>query len=106
MNPLQLDHIGFIVEDLDAARDLFQGLGFTLTPRADHTRAQTLPTGVTLGLPDPEALADRARRLGLAVRPAGDGGIEIDLSAPCGLQLLAAREPRPGTVLHNATHEP
>lgn len=74
--------------------------------RPDDTRPRTLPVGVTLGLPDPEALADRARRLGLAVRPAGDGAIEIDLSAPCGLQLLAAREPRPGTALHNATHEP
>ena len=35
---VDLDHIGFIVPDLAAARGLFEGLGFTLTARADHTR--------------------------------------------------------------------
>ena len=37
-DPVDLDHVGFIVPDLDAARALFDGLGFTLTTRADHTR--------------------------------------------------------------------
>ena len=49
MNDVFLDHIGFIVEDLEAARHLFAGLGFTLTPRADHTRrdaqGQVVPAG-------------------------------------------------------------
>ena len=35
---VDLDHIGFIVPELAAARVLFEGLGFTLTGRADHTR--------------------------------------------------------------------
>ena len=37
-DPVDLDHVGFIVPDLDAARALFEGLGFALTTRADHTR--------------------------------------------------------------------
>ena len=73
--------------------------------RPDDTRSQTLPTGVTLGLPDPGALADRARHLGLRVRAADHGAIDIDLSAACGLQLHAIREPRRETALHNASHE-
>lgn len=38
VDTLDLDHIGFIVPELAAARVLFEGLGFTLTARADHTR--------------------------------------------------------------------
>lgn len=37
-DPVDLDHVGFIVPELAAARALFEGLGFTLTARADHTR--------------------------------------------------------------------
>lgn len=35
---ISLDHVGFILPDLVAARQLFADLGFTLTARADHTR--------------------------------------------------------------------
>ena len=35
---VDLDHVGFIVPELGAARALFEGLGFMLTARADHTR--------------------------------------------------------------------
>jgi catechol 2,3-dioxygenase-like lactoylglutathione lyase family enzyme len=35
---VDLDHVGFIIPDLSAARALFEALGFTLTSRADHTR--------------------------------------------------------------------
>ena len=38
VDTVDLDHIGFIVPDLAAGRGLFEGLGFTLTARADHTR--------------------------------------------------------------------
>ena len=44
-----LDHVGFIVDDLEEARALFAALGFTLTPRADHTRrnaaGEVIPAG-------------------------------------------------------------
>ena len=35
---IDLDHVGFIIPDLNAAQRLFAALGFTLTARADHTR--------------------------------------------------------------------
>lgn len=40
---LRLDHVGFIVAELEAAAALLRGLGFTLTERANHTR--TLANG-------------------------------------------------------------
>ncbi len=43
LSSVGLDHVGLIVPDLEAARALWAGLGFTLTARADHTR--TLPDG-------------------------------------------------------------
>ena len=46
---IDLDHIGFIVEDLIAARDLFTDLGFTLTQRADHTRTDAQGRTVSAG---------------------------------------------------------
>lgn len=46
---IDLDHVGFIVEDLVAARDLFVDLGFTLTDRADHTRTNELGRKVSAG---------------------------------------------------------
>lgn len=38
-----LDHVGFIVADLEVVSQIFLDLGFTLTTRAEHTR--TLPDG-------------------------------------------------------------
>ena len=46
---IDLDHIGFIVEDLVAARAFFSGLGFTLTQRADHTRTNAQGEKVSAG---------------------------------------------------------
>lgn len=46
---IDLDHVGFIVEDLSAARDLFVDLGFTLTERADHTRTNEHGLKVSAG---------------------------------------------------------
>jgi catechol 2,3-dioxygenase-like lactoylglutathione lyase family enzyme len=46
---IDLDHIGFIVEDLIAARDLFTDLGFALTQRADHTRTDAQGRTVSAG---------------------------------------------------------
>jgi catechol 2,3-dioxygenase-like lactoylglutathione lyase family enzyme len=46
---IDLDHIGFIVRDLSASRDLFAGLGFTLTQRADHTRTNAQGEKVSAG---------------------------------------------------------
>lgn len=43
---LTLDHVGFIVPDLDTCAALVSDLGFVLTPRAGHTR--TLPSGETV----------------------------------------------------------
>lgn len=40
-DPVDLDHVGFIVPELAAAHALFENLGFTLTARADHTRRDT-----------------------------------------------------------------
>jgi catechol 2,3-dioxygenase-like lactoylglutathione lyase family enzyme len=44
-----LDHIGLIVPDLAAARSLFETLGFTTTPRADHTRTDAQGRIVSAG---------------------------------------------------------
>jgi len=41
-----LDHVGFIVPDLNACATLISDLGFTLTARAEHMR--TLPSGETV----------------------------------------------------------
>jgi catechol 2,3-dioxygenase-like lactoylglutathione lyase family enzyme len=46
---IDLDHIGFIVEDLITARDLFTDLGFALTQRADHTRTDAQGRTVSAG---------------------------------------------------------
>lgn len=46
---IDLDHIGFIVQDLSAARDLFVDLGFVLTDRADHTRSNAQGQTVSAG---------------------------------------------------------
>ena len=46
---IDLDHIGFIVPDLGAARDLFVDLGFVLTERADHTRSNAQGQTVSAG---------------------------------------------------------
>lgn len=32
-----IDHVVIVVRDLDAARDAFRSMGFTLTPRGEHT---------------------------------------------------------------------
>lgn len=37
MTPLSLDHVGIAVNDLDAAAERYQRLGFQLTPRGYHT---------------------------------------------------------------------
>lgn len=46
---VNLDHVGFIVRDLNASARLAEQLGFALTTRADHTRTdeqgRTLPAG-------------------------------------------------------------
>jgi catechol 2,3-dioxygenase-like lactoylglutathione lyase family enzyme len=34
--PLHLDHLGILVADLEAARRVYEGLGFRLTPRSSH----------------------------------------------------------------------
>lgn len=46
---IDLDHIGFIVQDLAESRDLFTDLGFTLTQRADHTRTNAQGQKVSAG---------------------------------------------------------
>ncbi|MEI7785201.1 MAG: VOC family protein [Betaproteobacteria bacterium] len=48
-SPIDLDHVGFIVQDLAQARDLFTDLGFTLTQRADHTRTNAQGEKVSAG---------------------------------------------------------
>ena len=49
MADLHLDHVGFIVRDLEAAADLLTQLGFTLTARADHTRTDERGVAVPAG---------------------------------------------------------
>lgn len=44
-----LDHVGFIVRDLDATCDFLARLGFTLTLRADHTRTDEAGDLVSAG---------------------------------------------------------
>lgn len=44
-----LDHIGFIVPDLDASADLVDRLGFCQTVRADHTRTNSAGELVSAG---------------------------------------------------------
>ncbi len=44
-----LDHIGFIVEDLDACGRFVSQLGFCLTERADHTRTNSAGELVSAG---------------------------------------------------------
>ena len=44
-----LDHVGFIVEDLDASADLMAQLGFTMTARADHSRTDEQGQQVSTG---------------------------------------------------------
>lgn len=44
-----LDHVGFIIPDLAASAELFTALGFTLTPRADHTRTNAAGEVVSAG---------------------------------------------------------
>ncbi|MDP6389817.1 MAG: VOC family protein [Alphaproteobacteria bacterium] len=39
--PLELDHVGVAVNDLDVGRDAYQRLGFTLTPRSIHSGSKT-----------------------------------------------------------------
>ncbi len=46
---IQLDHVGFIVPDLQATRDLLAQLGFTLTARANHTRTDAHGALVSAG---------------------------------------------------------
>lgn len=47
--PLALDHVGLIVRDLRAAHAAMDGLGFTLTARANHTMTTTDGRTVTAG---------------------------------------------------------
>ena len=47
--PIGLDHVGFIIPDLAASAELFTALGFTLTPRADHTRTNAAGEVVSAG---------------------------------------------------------
>ncbi len=44
-----LDHVRFIIPDLDQSRALFTDLGFTLTARADHTRTNAQGQVVSAG---------------------------------------------------------
>ena len=44
-----LDHVGFIVQDLDASSGLVAQLGFTLTARADHSRTDANGVSVSTG---------------------------------------------------------
>ena len=46
---IELDHVGFIVPDLEAARELLAQLGFTLTARANHTRTDAHGALVSAG---------------------------------------------------------
>ena len=46
---IDLDHVGFVVEDLDATRRFLAQLGFTLTARADHTRTDASGALVSAG---------------------------------------------------------
>lgn len=48
-DPVDLDHVGFIVPELQAAQALFDGLGFTLTARAAHTKRDAQGRVVSAG---------------------------------------------------------
>ena len=39
--PLELDHVGVAVNDLDVGREVYERLGFTLTPRSIHSGSKT-----------------------------------------------------------------
>jgi catechol 2,3-dioxygenase-like lactoylglutathione lyase family enzyme len=77
-----LDHVGFIVADLAQSHRLFSDLGFTLTPRADHTR--TTPQG--------------------QVVPAGSAQHSIMLDAGY-IELMQITDPQAGHQLTPATAE-
>jgi catechol 2,3-dioxygenase-like lactoylglutathione lyase family enzyme len=49
VSSIDLDHVGLIVPDLESARALFEQLGFTATPRADHTRTDAQGRVVSAG---------------------------------------------------------
>jgi len=49
VSAIDLDHVGLIVPDLERARSLFEQLGFTATPRADHTRTDARGRVVSAG---------------------------------------------------------
>ena len=46
---VHLDHVGYIVRDLDASAELVRQLGFVLTARADHTRTDAQGRSVPAG---------------------------------------------------------
>lgn len=46
---VHLDHVGYIVRDLDASAELARQLGFVLTARADHTRTDAQGRSVPAG---------------------------------------------------------
>lgn len=59
---------------------------------ADEGLGAARPKALTLGLRDPQALADAAKSQGLAVRTGPDGQVDVDLSSLCGLHLRAVAE--------------
>ena len=104
---LVLDHVGVAVRDLDAARETFTRLGFTLTGRSAHTGRATgnhcamLGEGYLelIGLVHPERESDfpamLERYAGVHIVAFGCGNAER------AYPLLAAREPavRPAELL-------
>jgi catechol 2,3-dioxygenase-like lactoylglutathione lyase family enzyme len=60
MSVFALDHVGFIVGDLDAAAERFVRLGFNLTPRGHHV----LPPLTPGGAPRPAGTSNHCAMLG------------------------------------------
>lgn len=58
----------------------------------DEAEPSVRPSGLTLGLAEPQALVEAGLRAGLPVRVAADG-VSVDLGKPYGLVLHALREP-------------
>lgn len=98
--PIGLDHVGFIIPDLTASAALFTALGFTLTPRADHTRTNAEGEVVSAGSSQHSIMLETGYvELMQITDPAAGHQLTPAIHARYGLHVLAL-EAQPAPAWH------
>ena len=88
-----LDHVGFIVVDLEAASRMLGQLGFRLTARADHTRTDASGRSVPAGSSQRSAMFRRGyvELMQITDPDAGRSGLAFSASSSASSNTFSKR---------------